>query len=177
MNITEPSNFDALMWYIDHEFPETHRKRKASNRDVLFYALRVIKYGLPWKEIKKSFRSINDSKTGRAVGVFYTAWTDAVCRYANERFRKDPKAFSAIFVDCTRIKNFEVIECAGPNSTDRGRSGTKISVNHKLIYRNFETFFRAYVCIKVVVGVRCIKTLQMVHSRDVEKNVQCAVLP
>lgn len=45
-NIIEPSDFDALMRHIDHEFPETHRKRKASNHDVLFYALRVLKYGL-----------------------------------------------------------------------------------------------------------------------------------
>lgn len=133
-NIIDPSDFDALMQRIDHEFPETHRKRKVSNQDVLFYALRVLKYGLPWSEIRKSFR-VNYSyiavykrfQNWTRRGVFHTIWTDAVCRYANEKYQNDPKAFSAVFVDCTRIKNYEVIDCAGPNSTDRGRSGTKIS--------------------------------------------------
>lgn len=133
-NIIEPSDFHALLQHIDNEFPETHRKRKASNADVLFYALRVLKYGIPWSEIKKTFQVdyshiaiYKRFQNWTRRGVFYTAWCNAVCRYASEKYRNDLKAFSAVFVDCSRLKYFEVTEFSGPNSIDRGRSGTKIS--------------------------------------------------
>lgn len=128
--LIKQSVFNRLLRHIDVEFPVSHRKRKISNADVLLQTLRVLRYGVPWKDtacgcsyqaIYKRFRCWMRSD------VFGRIWRRTVRRYADRKMSENPLFFDRIFLDCTLIKNHEVTQCAGRNPTDRGRSGTKLS--------------------------------------------------
>jgi len=129
-NLVKQSVFNRLLRHVDVEFPVSHRKRKASNAEVLLQVLRVLRYGVPWKDTadKCSYQAIYKRfRCWTRHDTFGRLWRKTVKRYADEKIRRDPQWFQHIFLDCTLIKNNGVTECKGRNPTDRGRSGTKLS--------------------------------------------------
>jgi len=129
-NLVKQSVFNRLLRHVDTIFPVFHRKRVATNADVLIQLLRVLRYGVPWRDTggKASWQAIYKRfRLWTTHDVFRRLWKKTMKRYANEKFCEDPLWFRQVFLDCTLIKNYETTDCKGGNSTDRGRSGTKLS--------------------------------------------------
>ena len=61
-------------------------------------------------------------------GVIKRVWSLLLARYASTQLQEDPRWFGNLFIDSTMIKNVQGKDCIGANPTDRGRSGTKLSV-------------------------------------------------
>lgn len=62
------------------------------------------------------------------AGIFKLAWKTLLGMYSKKKLKKNVGWFKNIYIDSTQVKNINGQDCVGPNPTDRGRLGTKVSV-------------------------------------------------
>lgn len=130
--IIDPAIFKYFVKEIDDAFP-VKRHQRAKNEDVAFQMLRVLRYGVPWRDTgcmgAYSWQTIHRRcAVIMKANLIKQAWEKIVSRYAMMKNKKNGRHFKNLFVDTTFIKNIGGIDCVGKNSTDRGRKATKISV-------------------------------------------------
>jgi transposase len=132
--LVPPRVFARLLEHVEAIEGTPRRKRKLSNAEALYQMLRVMKRGVCWRDtegmstvyswqaVYKRFRQWTEHET------FKKAWEAVIQQYASHLKHQDPQWFQNLFIDGTMIKNYEVTQCYGKNPTDRGRSGTKLSI-------------------------------------------------
>ena len=124
--------FNYLVKVVDQEFfPK--RKRKIRNEDIVFQALRILKYGTSWRDTGSDGRYSWQTAHRRFSELaknnkFQKSWTSVIRRYVERENRGRSKQFQNLYIDTTFIKNIGGHDCLGRNPTDRGRKATKLSV-------------------------------------------------
>jgi len=127
------SVFNKIVRYLDTAFPPLYKSRKATNEHILFDVLRVLKYGIPWRDASRNNTVVWQTvykrfHQWRKYDTFNKLWNRAIRVYANQRVQRDKDWFNQLYIDSTQIKNIGGTNCTGRNPTDRGRLGTKISL-------------------------------------------------
>jgi len=133
-NLIHQRVFDRILRYLDdHNTWKGSNRSYVSNEVVLYEVLRVLKYGVPWRDadsLKKcSWKTVyHRFRTWVIDRKFIRLWKNPIKRYAHEKLQSDPMWFQNIFIDVTMVKNMKGTEFVGRNPTDRGRLGSKISI-------------------------------------------------
>ena len=100
---------------------------------MLFQVLRVLRYGVPWRDTSEKGRYSWKTSYARfrkwiENKAFEKLWRQTVTRYIKKQVDTNSGWFHELFIDATLIKNVHGNDYVGRNPTDRGRLGTKISV-------------------------------------------------
>ena len=94
----------------------------ATSYDNMTDWLHKISPGLSPSTLHKRFRA------WVRAGIPERVWKQVTTTYINQKNAINRKSLSNLFIDSTMIKNDLGVDCTGPNPTDRGRNGSKISV-------------------------------------------------
>lgn len=111
------------------------RKRKLSNAVAFELMCNVLKFGIPWSELRWRMGQTKASpsavykrfQTWVRTGVFDAVWRSVLGQYSHRHLLTDAHWFSIINVDTSMVKNVAGVDGTGPNPTDRARQATKIS--------------------------------------------------
>ena len=130
--IIKKSVFDTILRFLNRKFKPARKYYAASNADILRQILRVLRYGVPWRDTGSATYSWQTVYARfcnwRECKAFVKIWKKVVKKYAKERLAADGKHFQELFIDSTKILNIGGQDFVGKNSTDRGRLGTKVSI-------------------------------------------------
>jgi transposase len=131
------SEYDKIVEYIYPHFEKELSKlkcnmkcRKYSDDEILKCVMFLQNHR--WKDLLKY--NVNPSTVYYRVklwishGVFKKAINSALLEYSTLRQQGDTSAFKTLCIDTTYVKSVQGRKCTGPNSTDRGRKATKISI-------------------------------------------------
>ena len=111
------------------------RKRKLSNRVAFEMMCYVLKFGIPWSELRWRMATLSATpaavykrfQTWAKAGVFEAVWRGVLAIYSHKHLLADAHWFRVLNVDTSMIKNVCGSDGTGPNPTDRAREATKIS--------------------------------------------------
>ena len=133
-NLIHQRVYDRILRYLNsHNTWEGSNRAYVSNDVVLYEVIRVLKYGIPWRDAaslqKCSWQTVyHRFKVWTSDKKFTKLWKKTVRRYAHEKLENDPQWFQYVYIDSTLVKNVKGNEFVGKNPTDRGRLGSKISI-------------------------------------------------
>jgi transposase len=120
-----------LLDIINERDPEI-RKRKVSNEEALDEIIDLLKSGQPWRYLRPkcgcSYSCIYKRFANWTnASVFESGWKTLLEMYSTQQLEKNVNWFKDIYIDSTMVKNICGRDFLGPNPTDRGRLGSKIS--------------------------------------------------
>ena len=126
-----PDQVAAIASFFDR-FDPPQRSRKLDNKTAFECLLYVLQTGVSWKHAPavgcSSSAVYKRLRHWVKHGVIKSVWHHLYSHYKSERLQADPGWFKTVFIDSTMIKNLAGVDVVGPNPTDRGRLGSKISV-------------------------------------------------
>ena len=128
-----PSNVFNYLIRVTNELFPPQRVQRARNRDIIYQVLRVLRYGVPWRDTGKEGRYSWQTVYRRFCAfvkkdIIHKTWIRVIERYTHHKNEENKQHFQNLFVDTTFIKNIGGIDCIGRNSTDRGWKATKVSI-------------------------------------------------
>ena len=134
LNEEKIENITLLAGLID-KYDINYRKRKLTTYQAVETMMYMNKSAISYDEATSIvLRNIVDSSTLRKriqawmnMDIPKLVWEEITREYMEQRFKENKKFFKNVFIDATMIKNDLGVDCIGPNPTDRGRPGTKLS--------------------------------------------------
>ena len=134
LNEEKIENITLLAGLID-KYDINYRKRKLTTYQAVETMMYMNKSAISYDEATSIvLRNIVDSSTLRKriqawmnMDIPKLVWEEITREYMEQRFKENKKFFKNVFIDATMIKNDLGVDCLGPNPTDRGRPGTKLS--------------------------------------------------
>ena len=111
------------------------RRRKLSNLVAFNMMCYVLKYGIPWSELKWRMAHMTASpatvykrfQKWTKAGVFEEVWRSVLAEYSRLHLLADAHWSRIINVDTSMMIDVCGQDCTGPNPTDRARKAIKIS--------------------------------------------------
>jgi len=122
---------EPILKFIESTF-SNKRKVKISNKECLYWAVKVLTTGVPWNHITPNqchYSTVYKRfKQWTTEHVFFNLWKQLVIDYQDKMLKIDSQWFKNLIIDSSMIKNIQGSDCIGKNHFDRNRLATKVSL-------------------------------------------------